>query len=69
MANLSKLKTDLRFDFFFSNIVQNFQITKLFEIISTMIAILQYKNHLSIVFIRNQCKNRASFTKVDKKRS
>ena len=61
---------------FFSNIVKNPDITKysinkpFLDNIkdSTMKAILKYKNHPSILAIRNQCKNRASFnfTEVDK---
>ena len=63
--------------FFFSNIAKNIDITrypnKEFFFVnikdSTMKAILKYRNHPSIVAIRNQFKKRASFsfTEVDKK--
>ena len=62
---------------FFSNIAKNIDITrypnKEFFFVnikdSTMKAILKYRNHPSIVAIRNQFKKRASFsfTEVDKK--
>ena len=62
---------------FFLNIVQNLNITRYSNNDpfldnakdSSIKAFLKYKNHPSIAAIRNQCKNRASFsfTEVDKK--